>query len=152
MYPDKVDRLIIYASDCNGKIAVPVRSAPFAATPIEQAKIVADMIFPQQWKEEHPNYLSYMPLVPVPSLKAIQLETQAASSWKGTCDRLSNISKPTLVIVGTDDVIVPPAYSLPLAQKIPGAWLVQIKGGGHGLMYQYPQQFASILETFLSIT
>lgn len=65
-----------------------------------------------------------MSLVPVPSLKAIQLESQAGSSWKGSCDRLSNISKPTLVIVGTDDVIIPSTYSLPLAQKIPGAWII----------------------------
>jgi pimeloyl-ACP methyl ester carboxylesterase len=152
LHPEQVDKLMIYASDCDGKIAVSSRPAPFAATPIDQAKIVADMIFPQQWKKEHPNYLSYMPIVPIPSLKAIQLEIQAISSWKGTCDRLSNISKPTLVIAGTDDAIVPPMYSLPLAQKIPGAWLVQIKGGGHGLMYQYPHQFTAVLETFLSIT
>lgn len=152
LHPEQVDRLIIYASDCSGKIAVPARPAPFAATPIEQAKIVADMIFPQQWKKEHPDYLSYMPIVPIPSLRAIQLEGQAIGSWKGTCDRLSNIVKPTLIVAGTDDIIVPHAYSLPLAEKIPGAWLVQIKGGGHGLMYQYPQQFTAVLETFLSIT
>lgn len=152
LHPENVDRLIIYASDCNGKIAVPSRPAPFATTPIEQAKIVADMIFPQQWKKEHPNYVSYMPIVPIPSLRAIQLEGQAISTWKGTCDRLSSISKSTLVIVGTDDVIVPPAYSLTLVEKIPGAWLVQIKGGGHGLMYQYPEEFRALLETFLSVT
>jgi pimeloyl-ACP methyl ester carboxylesterase len=39
-----------------------------------------------------------------------------------------------------------------MAQKIPGAWLVQIKGGGHGVMFQYPQQFIVVLETFLSVT
>jgi pimeloyl-ACP methyl ester carboxylesterase len=55
-------------------------------------------------------------------------------------------------VAGTDDIIVPPAYSIPLVEKIPGAWLVQIKGGGHGLMYQYPQQFTAVLETFLSVT
>lgn len=93
-----------------------------------------------------------MSIVPIPSLRAIQLESQAISSWKGTCDSLSKISKPTLVIVGTDDVIVPPSYSLPLVQKIPGAWLIQIIGGGHGLMYQYPYQFTAVLEAFLSIT
>jgi pimeloyl-ACP methyl ester carboxylesterase len=38
-----------------------------------------------------------------------------------------------------------------LAEKIPGARLVQIKGGGHGVMWQYPQQFTTVLETFLSI-
>ena len=151
-HPDKVNILILYASDCSGKIAVPSRPAPFALTPIDQARIVADMIFPEQWKKEHPNYLSYMPLVPIPSLPAIQLEGQAISSWKGSCDRVANIHNPTLVIVGTEDEIVPPSYSLPLAEKIPGAWFIQINGGGHGLMYQYPRQFTSVLKTFLSVS
>jgi hypothetical protein len=32
-----------------------------------------------------------------------------------------------------------------IAGKIPGAWLVQIRGGGgHGVMFQYPDQFTSI--------
>ena len=39
-----------------------------------------------------------------------------------------------------------------IAEKIPGAWLVQIRGGGHGLMFQYPQQSTAVLETFLSLT
>jgi pimeloyl-ACP methyl ester carboxylesterase len=150
-HPNKVDNLILYASDCSGKIAVPSRPAPFASTPIAQARIVADMIFPEKWKKEHPNYLSYMPLVPVPSLAGIQVEGQAINSWKGSCDRVSNINKPTLVILGTEDVIVPPPYSLPLAEKIPGVWLVQINGGGHGLMYQYPEKLSRIILTFLEI-
>ena len=148
-HPDKVNRLILYASDCNGKIAIPSRPAPFASTPIDQARIIADMIFPEQWKKEHPNYLSYMPLVPIPSLAAIQLEGQAISSWKGSCDRVADIHNPTLVIVGTEDEIVPPSYSLPLAEKIPGAWFIQINGGGHGLMYQYPEKLSRIILTFL---
>jgi pimeloyl-ACP methyl ester carboxylesterase len=57
-----------------------------------------------------------------------------------------------LVIAGTEDVAVPAANSLNLAQKIPGAWLVQIKGGGHGLMYQYPDILNKVLRTFLSTT
>jgi pimeloyl-ACP methyl ester carboxylesterase len=59
-----------------------------------------------------------------------------------------------LVITGTEgDITSPPANSLMIAEKIPGAWLVQIKGGGgHGVMFQYPQQFISVLESFLSVT
>jgi hypothetical protein len=45
--------------------------------------------------------------------------------------------------------VTPPANSMVLTQKIPGAWLVQIKGGGHGLMYQYPDKFSRIVLTFL---
>jgi hypothetical protein len=53
-----------------------------------------------------------------------------------------------LVITGTEDVSVPSANFLIIVQKISGAWLVQIKGTGQGLMYQYPEQFNKILETF----
>ena len=47
------------------------------------------------------------------------------------------------------DFIRSMANSLMLAEKIPGAWLVQIKGGGHGVMYQYPEKLSRIVLTFL---
>ena len=40
--------------------------------------------------------------------------------------------------------------SLKTAEKIPGAWLVQIKDAGHAIMDQYPAEVAEILNTFLS--
>jgi pimeloyl-ACP methyl ester carboxylesterase len=64
----------------------------------------------------------------------------------------SKYIKPTLIITGTEDVAVPAGNSIILAQKIPGAWLVQIKDAGHGLMYQYPDKFNKVLQTFLLST
>jgi pimeloyl-ACP methyl ester carboxylesterase len=55
-----------------------------------------------------------------------------------------------LVVTGTEDVAAPAANSLIIVQKIPGAWLVQIKGGGHGVMFQYPEEFTRILQTFIA--
>jgi pimeloyl-ACP methyl ester carboxylesterase len=55
-----------------------------------------------------------------------------------------------LVVVGTEDAVTPPANSIILTQKILGAWLVQINGGRHGLMYQFPEQFSNVLLTFLN--
>ena len=51
-----------------------------------------------------------------------------ATNWNGVCDELAKIAKPTLVITGTDDNLYQPhGNSLILAEKIPGAWLVQSK-------------------------
>ena len=36
-----------------------------------------------------------------------------------------------------------------LVEKIPGAWLVQFKEGGHALMFQYPEKLSEIVNTFL---
>jgi hypothetical protein len=44
------------------------------------------------------------------------------------------------------------ANDLIIAQMIPGAWLVQIKDAGHGLMYQYPEKLSMVLRTFLTTT
>ena len=86
------------------------------------------------------------------SKESLQLQFEANSKWTGTCNRISTITKPTLVITGTEDITSPPANSFLMAEKIPGAWLVQIKGGGHGVMFQYPQEFTAIVETFFSVT
>ena len=46
----------------------------------------------------------------------------------------------------------PHVNSLKIAEKIPGAWLVQIKNAGHAVMDQYPEEIGNILNTFLSTT
>lgn len=45
--------------------------------------------------------------------------------------RLGAIRAPTLVIVAVDDMITPLFYSQELAERIPGARLVTLEGGGH---------------------
>jgi pimeloyl-ACP methyl ester carboxylesterase len=56
------------------------------------------------------------------------------------------------VVVGSDDSMMRPANSLTIAERIPGAWLVQIQDGGHGLMYQYPEKLSEAVSTFLETT
>jgi pimeloyl-ACP methyl ester carboxylesterase len=73
------------------------------------------------------------------------------TNWSGACDELAKLNKPTLVITGTDDnMYAPHVNSLKIAEKIPGAWLVQVKNAGHAIMDQYPAEVAEILNTFLS--
>ena len=111
------------------------------------------LFFPAEWLNENPNYLKDLPKTTetIPN-KTLDQQIEAIFNWTGVCTKLKNITQPTLVIVGTDDVLTPPANSLLITERIPGAWLVQMKGGGHGLMYQYPEKFSSILLTFLSTT
>jgi pimeloyl-ACP methyl ester carboxylesterase len=114
----------------------------------------ASTLFPKEWIREHTDYIQKNIALPMNkvSKESLQLQFEANSKWTGTCNRLSTITKPTLVVTGTEDITSPPVNSLRIAEKIPGAWLVQIKGGGHGVMFQYPQQFTSILEAFFSVT
>ena len=75
------------------------------------------------------------------------------ANWSGACDELAKLAKPMLVITGTDDnLYVNHVNSLKIVEKIPGAWLVQIKNAGHAVMAQYPEEIGKILNTFLSTT
>jgi pimeloyl-ACP methyl ester carboxylesterase len=74
-------------------------------------------------------------------------------NWSGACDGLAKLDKPTLVITGTDDnKYQPHVNSLKIVEKIPGAWLIQIKNAGHAVMDQYPEEMGKIMNTFLSTT
>ena len=156
IHPDKVDKLIIYGSTCGGresKQPSPNVSSAFENLPVsnqERLKKFMPFLFPEKWIADNPDSIQHLPMItgkiPIETLKK---QTGAIINWVGTCDRLNKISNPTLVVVGTKDVITVPANSLMIAEKIPGAWLIQIQGGGHALMFQYPEEFSRVILTFL---
>jgi pimeloyl-ACP methyl ester carboxylesterase len=164
-YPEKVDRLILHAAYCGGNETVyptgealetiMTLSSPQILrnmTAEEQAMILAQIMFPQEWLEEHPKVLSSV-IQLAPSISAspeiIQQQGLASATWKGSCDRLSNITQPTLVIAGDQDLLAPAANSVMMAQRIPNSWLVLIQGTGHGMMFQVPTEFSAIMQAFL---
>jgi 3-oxoadipate enol-lactonase len=63
---------------------------------------------------------------------------------------LPHINVPTLVIVGDEDVVTPPADAEFLTRAIRGAKLVTIPGAGHLTNIEQPESFNAALETFLS--
>lgn len=61
---------------------------------------------------------------------------------------LSSIDVPTLVVVGEDDVLTPPADARRIADGIPGARLVTISDAGHLSNMEQPALFNRALEEF----
>ncbi len=108
-------------------------------------------MFPEQWRIDNPNLIQELPRsIEISPIKTLDLQMEAITSWEGTCNRLKNITNPTMVLVGTDDVITVPENSIFMASKITGSWLIQMEGGGHAVMMQYPEKFGSIIDVFLS--
>jgi pimeloyl-ACP methyl ester carboxylesterase len=64
-------------------------------------------------------------------------------------DSLGAVAVPTLVLVGEQDAVTPPAASRDLAARIPGAELVTIPGAGHLANLDQPAAFDRALGTFL---
>jgi 3-oxoadipate enol-lactonase len=65
-------------------------------------------------------------------------------------DALRTIAVPTLVVVGTQDVLTPMADAEELVEHIPGAELVVISGASHGLMLDRAGEFNAAVLEFLS--
>lgn len=72
----------------------------------------------------------------------------------GTDDELRhelvNISVPTLVIVGSQDVLTPFGDSEELAATIPGARLAVVRGGAHGFMVEKADAFNTTVLDYLA--
>ncbi len=158
-YPDKVGRLILYAIGCSGTDSVPPSQEFLSVltngtgTAEERIARLVPLFFPEEWRNENPNYLETIPKTTETVLnETLDKQIEAAFNSSSTCDRLKTMTQPTLVIVGTDDAATPAPNSLSMAQHIPKAWYVQINGADHGLMYQYPEQFSGIVEAFLENT
>lgn len=64
-------------------------------------------------------------------------------------NELERIKIPTLVLCGDQDVMTPPKYSQFLAEKMPGAALKIIPGGGHMLMLEKPRDVNKAIIEFL---
>jgi pimeloyl-ACP methyl ester carboxylesterase len=174
MHPEKVNRLILVAASCGGKESIPrspelveffsemvnksINNIPITS---QDVKTLLAISMGSAWMELHPNFLETIPNdidlfagIPPNTIKQQNDIAQdwLGTNWSGTCDELTKVSNPALIITGTHDNNVPPANSLLIAGKIPGAWLVQIKGAGHALFDQYPEKLNSVLQTFLSTT
>lgn len=59
------------------------------------------------------------------------------------------IAVPTLVLTASDDRVAPPAHARLMAERVPGARLVEIAGSGHISNIEAPEAFNAALEAFL---
>jgi pimeloyl-ACP methyl ester carboxylesterase len=156
-YPDKVDKLILYAGNTGGKEALPPSPEVIAVlenttgTEREIGERFFKELFPPAWLKENPDPSIYFPKITSMN-PAGNVKRQAAAivAWNGSYSRLVGMKQPLLLITGDQDVLTPPGNSLIIAQNVPHSWMVRIRGGGHGVMYQYPDAFAGIVSSFLS--
>ena len=179
MHPDKVNNLILIGSSCGGKDHTPKppeiiklqskivnQSLHHIPIPHEEMQALTVASLGPGWIRLHPESAKVPENITTLQQLKPGLPPEVANdqnivgkywednpTWSGACGVLAKLDKPTLVITGTDDNFYQPhVNSLKIAEKIPGAWLVQIKNAGHAIVDQYPAKVGKIMNTFLSIT
>ncbi len=155
-YPDKVGKLILYAADPGSDHLIDQKPEGLAlvtdtsGTEEERDERLLRALFPEEWLEENPDPSTYLPAIEETTPDdIINRHAEAMDVWQGSYDRSPNIKSETLLIAGTEDIIPPPSNSYLIAEQIPDASVILIKGGGHGVMYQYPKKFSDYILSFL---
>jgi pimeloyl-ACP methyl ester carboxylesterase len=67
----------------------------------------------------------------------------------GYLDYLKSMRLPTLLVQGSNDVIIPTYNSYVLQQNLPNAQLILYPDSNHGSFYQYPERFVAQATYFL---
>ncbi|MBU1274797.1 MAG: alpha/beta hydrolase [Proteobacteria bacterium] len=122
----------------------------YLATP-EAKRAAAPTLFDPKTLEQRPQVAAEYAEVSLRHPAGADILTRQWNAVLGhdTYDRLPQIQAPTLVLTGDADVLIPPGNSEILAQRIPGAKLAVIPGGGHQILVEQPAPCNQAVLAFL---
>jgi pimeloyl-ACP methyl ester carboxylesterase len=156
-YSDDYDHIIVIGAKAGGKQTIQPDAANFNLlknTTLPPAQIIKKLLFPASASQQADAYLRDIMQMPEEKMDKKALEAQAVAvtadnDGDGIWNVLANIHNKTLVINGTEDILTPVQNAVLIAGAIPGAWLVQIRGAGHGVLFQEPDFGERLLQLFL---
>jgi pimeloyl-ACP methyl ester carboxylesterase len=133
-YPARVESLVLGASSAGGFAAYKPSPSSFAQTfllragtmgPEEAEWAAVPYTYAEKTRRTHPDRMAadIAHRLNSPPEPFAYIHQAAAVATHDAYDRLNHIAAPTLVVHGEEDVFVPPANALVLAEKIPGAQL-----------------------------
>jgi pimeloyl-ACP methyl ester carboxylesterase len=153
-YPDRLNSLILASTSCGGSravlptpedMAVFFNPELFNMPPEEASRAWLPLLWSEDFVQKNPaiidRYVAIACEYPTPQQTAVS--HQNVLMTHDTYKRLPDIKAPTLVIVGTEDRLMPCENSKLLASRIPNAELVIIENAGHGLFISDPTEKVS---------
>lgn len=141
-HPERVNALVLGSSSAGGWAAYKPSAVSFAQTflvragsmgPEEAEWAAVPYTYAERTRRDHPERIATdigHRLVSPPEPLAY-VHQAAAVAAHDAYERLNRIAAPTLVVHGEEDVFVPPANGLVLAERIPGAELETWAAAGH---------------------
>ena len=160
-HPEQVASAVMYATwgRCDGfqRSVLSALRLPYAVRDMEAAMASAGLAFSPQLLD-HPDFAQMLePLLPAFPQNEDQMQV-TTEQWDAdlahdTLDRLCDITAPTLVVVGEQDLLTPPWQARAVAEAIPGAHFELVTGPGssHGLHIERPDDLFRIANSFLEV-
>lgn len=141
-------------SQADAPEALEARRATLALVESKGLGAVADAMVPRllgaTTRARHPQIEARVrAVIESTSVEAAVGAIRALMSRPDSTPQLASIRVPTLVIVGDEDVITPPAGAEDMRSRIPGAELARIAAAGHLSNLERPDEFNAELVRFL---
>jgi len=157
--PDLVTGLILCCG--SGDHGMLVRGNPEVFSPIldrkasvaQLASVLGSLLLPLNRRGSTPFGRAFLSVIRDSFTRneaGIRLQQKALAECPPAIPRLHEIAVPVLVIMGDRDGLIPPREGEKLARALPDAQL-EILCGGHGLVYECPDETARHIRTFLSV-
>ncbi len=144
-HADKLNKLILGCTMAGG------RCSHYADISGVFGSNLLDVLFTPQFIQTNQTRLADFQQITTPLHSrgnALTRQLQALSTHN-TCDRLGQITAPTLVMTGDQDPVIPPENSTYLANNIPGARLEMISDASHAFCFSHPDTAAASAINFL---
>jgi len=154
-WPDRVRALVL--ANSMSRVAPPMRAAWLQRRQAARAQGMASQVWPTLQRWFRPEFVKTSPLMMqwVGSMIAsvdVGGYLTAISAIQGLdyLDRLTEIRVPTLVVTGSDDVMVSPAVAAEMAARIPNGELQVIQSAAHLSNIEQSVVFTETVGAFLS--
>jgi pimeloyl-ACP methyl ester carboxylesterase len=157
-FPERVAGLVLACTHCGGKHSVSASEeinkvfADYVMTgSMESAVRATEMLFTEETRKRRPELVREYGEISLrhPNDSAMLLYQYKAIQGFETWGELPLIKARTLVLTGDQDLLIPPANSNILAERIPGARLKIIQGGGHQFLFEQDRTFNRDVIEFL---
>lgn len=150
-YPDRVDKLILSATNFGGPRHVPISAeamvvlTDMSGDPIERLRrgiavscapgfVEANAEFVEQWVAWRVAH----PIDPTGYQAQLAIGLGLISEAAAFEHRLAAVTAPTLILFGAEDKVVPPANAPLLANRIPAARVEILPNAGHFFPFETP--------------
>jgi len=157
-YPEKVKKVVLCSTHCGGaKSVLPsdevmgMLTADVSALALsaeEVARMTVPLLFTEEFIKNNADLKELMvrQILKNPISNEAFMRQVSAINKFDTCDRLSQIKTPTLILHGKQDIIIPPENGSILGKAIPGSRLVSFENCAHGLIEETEAVLDTILE------
>ncbi|NLI81617.1 MAG: alpha/beta fold hydrolase [Deltaproteobacteria bacterium] len=141
--PERVRALVLGCTHFGGELRIPPEGEVIR-TLVNNAGLTLEQIidkniplfFSERFRREHPERVARYREVQLaaPEQPDFALQAQLAAIQGFDCgERLGTIACPTLIVTGSQDIVVPRENSYLMGETLPGAEVVVIPGAGHAI-------------------